>query len=187
MRLIFKQEWNNLHKETKGEWKDEPRNGLDFWHGESPQNKSKNAYLLTTMINGNTAEWDCTMLFYAILESDCIHGLSPVVQSNVDDLKKFRNEEFKNMPQGHLTDAEFRNAISKVDVAVTINSDWMQVPHALLQVSEQTEVQLKVSQQAEVQLQVSQQAEVQLQVSQQAEVSAEGFTTDDRWGICLWQ
>ena len=57
------------------------------------------------------------MLFYAILYSDCIHSLNPVVQSNVDDLRKFRNEEFAHMAQGHLTDAEFQNAISKVDVA----------------------------------------------------------------------
>ncbi|KAJ7383721.1 hypothetical protein OS493_026251 [Desmophyllum pertusum] len=48
---------------------------------------------------------------------DCIHGLSAKVQSNVDDLRKFRNEEFAHMTQGHLTDAEFQNAISIVHVA----------------------------------------------------------------------
>ncbi|KAJ7383709.1 hypothetical protein OS493_026239 [Desmophyllum pertusum] len=69
------------------------------------------------MINGNRSEWDCTKLFYAILYSDCIHGLSAAVQSNVDDLRKFRNEEFAHMTQGLLTDAEFQNAISKVHVA----------------------------------------------------------------------
>ena len=117
LRTIFKQEWDNRYTATKGDWKDEPRNGLDFWNGESPRNQRRNARLWTTMINGNRAEWDCTMLFYAILYSDCIHCLNPVVQSNVDDLRKFRNEEFAHMPQGHLTDAEFQNAISKVEVA----------------------------------------------------------------------
>ncbi|KAL9961415.1 hypothetical protein ACROYT_G030349 [Oculina patagonica] len=117
LRSIFKQEWDNRYKVTMGEWKDEPGNGLDFWNGETPRNQRRNACLLATMVNGNRAEWDCTMLFYAILYSDCIHGLNPVVQSNVDDLRKFRNEEFAHITQGHLTDAEFQNGIGKVDVA----------------------------------------------------------------------
>ena len=37
------------------------------------------------------------MLFYAIRFSDSIHGLSPLIKSNVDDLRKFRNEDFAHM------------------------------------------------------------------------------------------
>ena len=100
LRSIFKQEWDNRYKATFGEWKDEPRNGMDFKNGESPGNQRRNAKLLATMVNGDRAEWDCTMLFYAILFSDCIgHGLNPVVKLNVDDLRKFRNEEFAHMPK----------------------------------------------------------------------------------------
>ncbi|KAJ7383714.1 hypothetical protein OS493_026244 [Desmophyllum pertusum] len=117
LRSIFKQEWDNRYKAILGEWKDEPKNGLDFWNGESPRNQKRNARLLTTMIKGDRSEWDCTKLFYAILYSDCIHGLNAAAQSNVDDLRKFRNEEFAHVTQGHLTDAEFQNAISKVHVA----------------------------------------------------------------------
>jgi len=70
------------------------------------------------MINGDRAEWDCTMLFYAILYSDSIgRGLNPVVRSNVDDLRKFRNEEFAHMPKGHLAYPEFQIAIGKVHAA----------------------------------------------------------------------
>ena len=58
------------------------------------------------------------MLFYAILFSNCIgNGLNPTIKSKVDDLRKFRNEDFAHMPHGHLTDAEFQNAINKVEVA----------------------------------------------------------------------
>ena len=117
LQSIFKQEWDNRYEDTKGEWKDELKNGLDFWNGESPDNKRKHAHLLTIMVNGNRGEWNCTMLFYAILSSDCIHSLSPAIQSNVEDLQKFRKEEFTNMPREHLSDAEFENAISRVDVA----------------------------------------------------------------------
>ncbi len=117
LRSIFKREWDNRYKTTKGEWKDKPRNGVDFCNGESPENRRRNAFLLATMINGNTAEWDCTMLFYAILYSDCIHGLNPTVQSNVDDLRQFRNEEFAHIPRGHLSNREFKKAISRVHTA----------------------------------------------------------------------
>ena len=118
LREIFKQEWDKLYKSTKGEWKDEPRNGMNFYNGESPRNQKRNARLLATMKNGNNGEWDCTMLFYAILFSDCVGpGLSAIVRKNVDDLHNFRNEEFAHMPQGSLSEVDFQNAISKVDVA----------------------------------------------------------------------
>ena len=118
LREIFKQEWDKLYKTTKGEWKDEPRNGMDFYNGESPRNQKRNAHLLATMKNGNRVEWDCTMLFYAILFSDCVgKGLNILVRKNVNDLRKFRNEEFAHIPQGSLSEIDFQNAISKVDVA----------------------------------------------------------------------
>ncbi|XP_068688414.1 uncharacterized protein [Montipora foliosa] len=118
LRTIFKQEWDNRYKATLGEWKHEPRNGLDFKNQESPRNQRKNAGLLATMVNGNTAEWECTMLFYAILYSDCIgRGLNAVVRSNVDDLRNFRNQVFAHLPQGHVKESEFHTAVRKVVVA----------------------------------------------------------------------
>ena len=118
LREIFKQEWDKLYKTTKGEWKDEPRNGMEFLNGETPRNQKRNARLLATMKNGNSEEWDCTMLFYAILFSDCVGpGLSATVKKNVEDLRNFRNEEFAHIPQGSLSEIDFQNAISKVDVA----------------------------------------------------------------------
>ena len=101
-----------------GEWKDEPRNGLDFKKRESPRNQRKKAGLLKTMVNGNREEWDCTMLFYAILYSDCIGGgLNAIVRSNVDDLRNFRNHDFAHLPQGHVKESEFQSAVAKVEVA----------------------------------------------------------------------
>ena len=118
LQTIFKQEWDNRYKATLGEWKDEPRNGLDFKNQESPRNQRKNAGLLATMVNGNRAEWDCIMLFYAILYSDCIgRGLNAVVRSNVDDLRNFRNQDFAHLPQGHVKESEFQTAVGKVVVA----------------------------------------------------------------------
>ena len=115
LRSVFKQEWDNRYKATLGEWKDDPKSGMDFYNSESPWNRKRNAHLLVTMTNGVRAQWDCTKLFYAILHSDCIGGgLSTTVKTSVDVLRKFRNEEFAHMPRGFLTDADFQNAISQV-------------------------------------------------------------------------
>ena len=117
LREIFKQEWDKLYKTTKGEWKDEPRNGMDFYNGESPQNQKRNAHILATMKNGNRREWDVTMLFFAIALSDCVGpGLSAIVRKNVNDLRHFRNQ-FIHMPQGSLSEIDFQNAVSKVENA----------------------------------------------------------------------
>ena len=118
LRSLFKLEWDKRYMATLGEWKDQPRNGRDFFNGESAQNQKRNAHLLATMKNGNRAQWDCTMLFYALLYSDSIgNGLNTAIKTNVNDLRKFRNEEFAHMPRGYLTDPDFQVAISKVDVA----------------------------------------------------------------------
>ncbi|XP_068750741.1 uncharacterized protein [Montipora capricornis] len=118
LRTIFKQEWDNRYKATSGEWKDEPRNGLDFKNQESRRNQTRNTRLLATMVNGNRAEWDCTILFYAILYSDCIgRGLNAVVRSNVDDLRNFRNEGPAHSPRGKVNETEFQTAVGKVVVA----------------------------------------------------------------------
>ena len=77
LRLLFKQEWDNRYKAAYGEWQDTPQNGRDFKNGKSPANQRRNAPLLATMINGDRAQWDCTMLFYAIRNSDSVgRGLS---------------------------------------------------------------------------------------------------------------
>ncbi|XP_015763053.1 PREDICTED: uncharacterized protein LOC107342114 [Acropora digitifera] len=118
LRTIFKQEWDNRYATTLGEWKDEVKNGQDFKNRESPRNQARNQELLATMINGNRAEWDCTKLFYAILYSDCIgRGLNAVVRSNVDKMRKFRNEDFAHLPRGQISEAKFQSAIAKVQGA----------------------------------------------------------------------
>ena len=87
---------------------------LDFWNGESSRNRSQYARLLRTMKDGDTAEWDCTMLIYAILYSGCINGLNPTVQSHVEDLRRLCNKDYVHMPRGHLSENDFQSVIFKV-------------------------------------------------------------------------
>lgn len=117
MRSVFKQEWDNRYKTTLGEWKDTEKNGLDFFNAESSLNKKRNAGILATMQKGDRAEWDCTMLCFAILNSNSIHKLDPQIRSNVDDLRKFRNNYFAHVAGGRLSDLLFENAVRKVESA----------------------------------------------------------------------
>ena len=58
--------------------------------------------------NGNTAEWDCSCLFFAIVFSDSIGTtLSAVIRKEIDDLRQVRND-IAHISETRLTDAEFR-------------------------------------------------------------------------------
>lgn len=117
LRVTFKREWDSRYKATFGEWKDDPKSGRDLWKGESPQKKIKYADELSTMINGNRCEWNCSMLFYGILHSDSMQCLSPAVRSNVNKLKVFRNEFFVHKTHGVLSDKDFNRIIANFSAA----------------------------------------------------------------------
>ena len=114
LRQVFKPEWDFLYKATLGEWKDTPTNGLDFYNNESRRSRSKNARYLATIQNGNTADWDCSCLFFAILFSDSIGTtLSAATRKEVDDLRQVRND-IAHISEAELTDAEFNNYVGRV-------------------------------------------------------------------------
>ena len=117
LRKIFKQEWDSRYKTTLGKWQDSSKNGTDFISMESRRNQQRYASSVSTIVRGNTAEWDCVMLFRAILYSDPIHNLNPNVRLNVEFLRKFRSLEFAHVPQGCLSDVRFNSAITEVENA----------------------------------------------------------------------
>ena len=116
LRSLFHQEWNNRYKTTLGEWNDTPQNGRAFKNIESADNQEMNKKHLRTMVNGDTAQWDCTKLFYAILYSDSIGpGLSQRIKTNVHKLRRFRNDDWSHMAKGgQLSDADFKTTVAKV-------------------------------------------------------------------------
>ena len=120
LRQIFKNEWDFLYKTGwLGEWKDTQQNGLDFYHNESRRSHTRNAQYLATIQNGNTAEWDCTCLFFAILYSDSIGTtLSPAINKEVDDIRQVRNA-IAHISEAKLTDAELQTYAGRVINAFT--------------------------------------------------------------------
>lgn len=115
LRKVFKQEWDFRYKTTRfGEWKETPQNSWGFFNRESRRSHVKNARYLATIQNGNTAEWDCSCLFFAIFYSDSIGStLSPAVNKNVDDLRRVRNE-IAHISEAELTNVEFHSCVSRV-------------------------------------------------------------------------
>ena len=114
LRQVFKLEWDFLYNTTLGEWKGTLANGLDFYNNESPKSRSKNARYLAMIQNGNTADWDCSCLFFAILFSDSIGTtLSAAIKKDVDDLRQVRND-IAHINEAELTDAEFNNYVGRV-------------------------------------------------------------------------
>ena len=120
LRQIFRNEWDFLYKPTSiGEWKDTAQNGRDFFNNESKASHKKNARCLATIHNGNTTEWDCTCLFFAILYSDTVGAtLSPAVRKEVDDIRQVRNE-IAHISEAKLTDADFQTSVDRVVNAFT--------------------------------------------------------------------
>ena len=115
LRKVFKQEWDLVYKTSpSGEWKDVSQNGSDFYSKESGKSHTKNARPLATIQRGNTAEWDCSCLVFAILYSDCIGStLSPAVRKEVDDLRQVRNY-IAHLKEAEITDTEFQNYVARV-------------------------------------------------------------------------
>ena len=120
LRQVFKKEWDFLYKTTSfGEWKDTAQNGCDFYNKETKKSRKKNARYLTTIQSGNTAEWDSSCLFFAILYSDSVgNTLSPAIQKEVDDIRLVRNE-IAHITEAKLTDATFQTSVDRVLNAFT--------------------------------------------------------------------
>ena len=115
LRKVFKQEWDFRYKSTPlGEWKDTLQNGLDFVNNESRKSRTKNARYLTAIQNGDTEEWDCSCLFFAILFSDSVGtSLSPAINYDVDNLRQVRND-IAHASEAELADVYFKNYVARV-------------------------------------------------------------------------
>ena len=120
LRKIFKQEWDFLYSATAyGKWEDTAKNGKDFYKTETKKGKktSMKTQYRNIVRNGNTAEWDCTCLFSAILYSNAIGStVAPAVRKAVDDIRQVRNG-IAHMTKAELSDAEFNK-----DVGTVINA-----------------------------------------------------------------
>ena len=119
LRKIFKQEWNNRYQATLGGWDDTSVSGQELFHLETkrPSGSKKNVYL-AKFRHGDTNQWDCTVLFAAILYSNSIGraSLNPTIQSEVNNLREIRNK-IMHITEGKLSNSDFQTMITRVENA----------------------------------------------------------------------
>ena len=113
LRVIFKQEWNNRYQATLGEWVNTLASGQIFYSKEKARSSARQN--LPKFKNGNVKEWDCSVLFDAILYSNSIgkSRLNPIIKREVDSLRKVRNFVC-HVPRVELSNTEFQNQSRKV-------------------------------------------------------------------------
>ncbi len=118
LRKIFKQEWNCRYKLTCGAWNDTNVSGQQLFNKEKTRSRpNKNVYQKEFQ-HGDTNQWDCSVLFDAILYSNSISkaSLNPIIQSEVNNLREIRNE-IKHIKEGKLSNSDFQSLTTRVENA----------------------------------------------------------------------
>ncbi len=118
LRKVFKQEWNYRYQATIGAWDDTNVSGKQLFHMEKTRSRpNKNVYQAKFQ-HGDTNQWDCSVLFDAILYSNSISkaSLNPIIQSEVNNLREIRNE-IKHIEEGKLSNSDFHSLTTRVENA----------------------------------------------------------------------
>ncbi|XP_028414922.1 uncharacterized protein LOC114538010 [Dendronephthya gigantea] len=119
LRDFFIQEWNKRYQASLGAWDDTNVSGSQLSNLEKKRRRPNKTMLQSKFQNGNTNEWDCTVLFDAILYSKSIGcSLSTTEKTEIDILRKLRNEITHNVPDKTLTNKDFQTMTTKVENAL---------------------------------------------------------------------
>ena len=108
LKNFFIQEWNKHYQASLGAWNDTNVIGSQLFILEKSRKKLKDDKMLQSKFqDGNTNEWDCTVLFDAILYSNSIGThLNPMQKSEINNFRKIRNE-LAHQPEITLDDTDF--------------------------------------------------------------------------------
>ncbi|XP_028412844.1 uncharacterized protein LOC114535735 [Dendronephthya gigantea] len=119
LRNLFIHEWNKRYQASLEAWDDTNVSGSQLFNLEKKRRRLNKTMLQSKFQNGNTNEWDCTVLFDAILYSKSIGcSLSTTEKTEIDILRKLRNEITHNIPDKALTDKDFQTMTTKVENAL---------------------------------------------------------------------
>ena len=115
LRNVFKSEWDSRYQASFGSWDDTNASGVQLFHRENSRRRpNKNVYQAKFQ-HGDTNQWDCSVLFDAILHSNSIGStLNPKIKTEVDKLRIIRNK-IMHADKTMLTDAEFQTMITDVE------------------------------------------------------------------------
>ncbi|XP_028403109.1 uncharacterized protein LOC114525852 [Dendronephthya gigantea] len=114
LRSFFIQEWNKRYQASLGAWDDTNVSGSQLFNLEKSRGRPNKKMLQSKFQNGNAYNWDCTVLFDAILFSKSIGAsLNPTQKTEIDNLRKLRNE-ITHKAEKTLNDADFQTKTTDV-------------------------------------------------------------------------
>ncbi|XP_028408184.1 uncharacterized protein LOC114530767 [Dendronephthya gigantea] len=117
LRKIFIQEWNSRYQASFGKWDDTNVGGNQLFHREKSRARPNKNTLQSKFQDGDTNEWDCTVLSDAILYSNSIGtSLNPTIRIAVDNIRTLRNE-IKHIFEAKLDDKDFQSMTTRVENA----------------------------------------------------------------------
>ena len=118
LRNVFKNEWNTRYQASLGAWDDTSVSGLQLFHRENTRTRPNKNMFQAKFQQGDTNQWDCSVLFDAILYSNSIgkSRLNPTIKTEVDNIRNMRNK-IMHADKTTLSDADFQTMISDVDKA----------------------------------------------------------------------
>ena len=118
LRKFFKREWNSRYQASIGAWDDTSVSGSQLSRLEQRRSRPHKKMFQDKFKDGDTNQWDCSVLFDAILFSNSIGGskLNSVTQKALDNLRILRND-VKHKETPALSNAEFQTMITDVENA----------------------------------------------------------------------
>ena len=120
LRKIFKREWNTRYQSRFGTWDDTSVSGQHLFHKEKSRSRPNKNMLQSKFQHGDTNQWDCSVLFDAILFSTSIgSSLSATIKTEVDNLRKVRNQ-VAHSSEAKFSDVQFQTMISDIENALKI-------------------------------------------------------------------
>ncbi|XP_028403179.1 uncharacterized protein LOC114525918 isoform X2 [Dendronephthya gigantea] len=110
LRNFFIQEWNTRYEPSHGAWDDTNKSGQELFNREKTRSRPHKKKIQSKFKQGNTNEWDCSILFDAICFSDSIGAsLKPEMKAEINNLRKLRNRFIHDFPDKKLSDKDFEN------------------------------------------------------------------------------
>ena len=108
LRKIFKKEWLSWYGKK---WRDRERDGRRFFLEESLVNRRRNRKALKTISKGDSSQFDNSILFYCILNSNSIGTElwyeDRSMYEDVELLREMRNEVCHITPKDEVKDSDF--------------------------------------------------------------------------------
>ena len=118
LRKYFKQEWNNRYQVMFGAWDDTPVSGLQLFHAEKKRARPSKNMLQSKFQDGDTSQWDCTVLFDAIRFSNSIGStLTPAIKTALDELRDIRNKKLGHIVTATFSDTEYQTIVNDIEDA----------------------------------------------------------------------